>query len=135
MCLVSFDHHCLFLMKCVAKNNRRLFNLFLMEVFVCHLTFAASAVWYLHLQYNLNLETVLAILSSESWVVALALMNIAMAFWESVILKDQLVTISTNCTTTFRKVPHASAFTWGRRMRNIAAFFITGNGTRSHQFA
>ncbi|XP_048419733.1 uncharacterized protein si:ch211-223a10.1 isoform X1 [Stegostoma tigrinum] len=135
MCLVNFDHHCLFLMKCVAKNNRRLFNLFLMEVFFCHLTFAASAVWSLHLQYSLNLETVLAILSSESWVVALALMNVATAFWELVILKDQLVTISTNCTTTFRKVPHASVFTWGRRMRNIAAFFITGNGTQSHQFA
>ncbi|GCC28581.1 hypothetical protein chiPu_0007012 [Chiloscyllium punctatum] len=131
MCMVNFDHHCLFLMKCIAKNNRRLFNLFLMEVIVCHLTFTASAVWCLHLRYELNFETVLAVLSSESWVVALALMNVATAVWESVILKEQLVTISTNCTTTFRKVPQASAFTWGRRMKNIAVFFIAGNGPRS----
>ena len=36
VCLRGFDHHCLFLLTCVAKNNRRLFLAFLIFVdFVC----------------------------------------------------------------------------------------------------
>ncbi|XP_067876788.1 uncharacterized protein si:ch211-223a10.1 [Heterodontus francisci] len=132
-CMVNFDHHCLFLMKCVARNNHRLFILFLMEVLVSHLTFVASALYCLYIKYNLNLEEIYTVLNSEPWVVGLALMNMATALWELVVLKNQLNTISTNTTSTFRNIPNAKACTWGRCLKNVAAFLLTGNRLHSIQ--
>ncbi|XP_038638936.1 palmitoyltransferase AKR1 [Scyliorhinus canicula] len=130
-CMVNYDHHCLFLMKCVAKDNQRLFILFLVEVFACHLTFAAMAIYCLNLQYGLSLDIAQTVLSYESWVVGLALMNLATAVWELVILKDQLVMISTNSTTTFRNMADAANYTWGRRLKNVATFLLTGRRLQS----
>ncbi|XP_041032017.1 palmitoyltransferase AKR1 isoform X1 [Carcharodon carcharias] len=132
-CMVNFDHHCLFLMKCVARDNQRLFVLFLLEVFVCHLTFTASALYCLNLRYGLNLEVAQSVLSLESWVVGLALMNLATAVWELMVLKDQLVTISTNSTTTFTHRPNATAYSWGRRLKNVTTFLLTGIRLQSSQ--
>ncbi|XP_067828728.1 uncharacterized protein si:ch211-223a10.1 [Heptranchias perlo] len=130
-CMVNFDHHCLFLMKCVAKNNHRLFVLFLVEVLVSHLAFIASALYSLHLQYNLNLEVLPTVLCDEPWVVGLALMNMATVLWELVVLKDQLAMISLNATSMFRNTPNAMACTWEHRVKTIAVFLITGNRHQS----
>uniref|UniRef100_UPI00398F71A8 uncharacterized protein n=1 Tax=Pristiophorus japonicus TaxID=55135 RepID=UPI00398F71A8 len=136
-CMVNFDHHCLFLMNCVAQKNHQLFVLFLMVVLISHLAFIASAVYSLHLQYGLTLEVLQNLLGCESWVVALVLMNVATVVWELVVLKDQLVMISVNSTSTFWHTSNHPACTWGQRLKNIAAFLITGNsshGKFSSQF-
>ncbi|XP_015750437.1 PREDICTED: palmitoyltransferase SWF1-like [Acropora digitifera] len=49
-CMLSLDHHCLFLTRCVAANNHRSFVLFMIEAMFANLLFARAAVSYLNLQ-------------------------------------------------------------------------------------
>ena len=44
MCLLSLDHHCLFLLRCVARNNHRAFVLFMIEVMLANALFIRGAV-------------------------------------------------------------------------------------------
>ncbi|XP_007902770.2 putative ZDHHC-type palmitoyltransferase 6 [Callorhinchus milii] len=134
-CMVNFDHHCLFLMTCVAKSNRRLFVFFIMEVLLTHLVFAASALYSLWLRYGLELEVVSAVLEVEAWVLGLALMNLATAVWEMVLLKDQLDTISICSTTTFRDKTGAASCTWERRCKNVFPFSWPGRVCRTNSVA
>lgn len=44
VCIESLDHHCLFLMNCVARNNHRAFVCFMTEIIVANALFVRSAV-------------------------------------------------------------------------------------------
>ncbi|XP_055517594.1 uncharacterized protein si:ch211-223a10.1 [Leucoraja erinacea] len=125
-CMENFDHHCLFLMKCVAKNNQRLFILFLLEIIVCHLTFILSALYVVHLQYDLNLEVFLKVVGCQPWVMGLALMNMATVLWEAVVLKAQMMAISTNTATSRKDRACVADFTWSHFVKSVVVFLIFG---------
>ncbi|XP_051897662.1 uncharacterized protein si:ch211-223a10.1 [Pristis pectinata] len=130
-CMENFDHHCLFLMKCIAKKNQRLFILFLLEILASHLTFITSALYSFHLQYSLNFEVFLKAFSGQPWVMGLTVMNIATVLWELVVLKSQLTAISMNSTTTCRDRVDGKDFTWRHLLRNITVFLIFGKKLQS----
>ena len=44
VCIESLDHHCLFLMNCVARNNHRAFVCFMTEILVANALFVRAAV-------------------------------------------------------------------------------------------
>lgn len=44
VCIESLDHHCLFLMNCVARNNHRAFVCFMTEIIVANTLFVRAAV-------------------------------------------------------------------------------------------
>ena len=43
-CFLSLDHHCLFLLRCVARNNHRAFVFFMFEVMMANVLFVRAAV-------------------------------------------------------------------------------------------
>ena len=43
-CFLSLDHHCLFLLTCVARNNHRAFVFFMIEVMTANALFVRAAV-------------------------------------------------------------------------------------------
>ncbi|XP_069741454.1 uncharacterized protein [Narcine bancroftii] len=126
-CMENFDHHCLFLMKCVAKRNQRLFVLFLLEILASHLMFVTSALYFLHLRLNMNAEQFLKVFGCQPWVTGLTLMNSATILWELNVLKNQLMAISVNSSTACRERAAGVASTWRHLLRNITVFLIFGN--------
>ncbi|XP_062926414.1 uncharacterized protein si:ch211-223a10.1 [Mobula hypostoma] len=130
-CMENFDHHCLFLMKCVAKKNQRLFILFLLEIIISHLTFITSSLYSLYLWYGLNFEVFPKVFNDQPWVMGLALMNIATVLWELVLLKSQLAAIAVNSTTTCRDRVDNKASTWRHLLRNITVFLVLGKRPQS----
>ena len=43
-CMLSLDHHCLFLTRCVAGKNHRAFVFFMLEVILANILFVRAAV-------------------------------------------------------------------------------------------
>uniref|UniRef100_H3A1V2 Palmitoyltransferase n=1 Tax=Latimeria chalumnae TaxID=7897 RepID=H3A1V2_LATCH len=134
VCMIEYDHHCLFLMNCVARNNHRIFLLFLMEVIVAQLLFLLSAVSYMLAKYDPNLWAKRSsIMESESWVLVLALMNLASFVGECWLLREQFAVVSMGSIFTFQDPADDKMYTWKQRWRTLLTFLFTGRRSRRLQ--
>lgn len=106
MCVKDYDHHCLFLNRCIGRANHRLFLLFILSMVVAHLLFVATATNYLLDKMPVggrSLSTWLTLLGEEFWVVVLMSMNALTLLWEAWLLTEQFEAVASGTTTYFRQ--------------------------------
>ncbi|XP_030627805.1 putative ZDHHC-type palmitoyltransferase 6 [Chanos chanos] len=104
MCIQDYDHHCLFLNRCVGRDNHRLFVLFIMAMLVGHLIFIYAGGCYLHLKLTgLERSGWSVAVGKEPWVLLLTLLNVVTLAWESWLLTEQFDAIAMGTTTYFKQ--------------------------------
>ncbi|KPP64855.1 putative ZDHHC-type palmitoyltransferase 6 [Scleropages formosus] len=102
-CVLEYDHHCLFIGRCVGRDNRRLFLLFLLAMVIAHTLFLLAAVQYLLHQMGGAPQ---APWGTEAWVQTLAVMNLVTALWEIWLLREQVQALALGTTTYFKHSPY-----------------------------
>ena len=122
------DHHCLFLMKCIARNNHRLFVIFIIFLLLCMLLFLGSCVQYLNLVFPAGdwytPEKNVILFYEHAWLLSIALANLVSVVWGVCLVRFQLILVSKGYTTVFRSPYVKCVLTRRQRLMNILYFFI-----------
>ena len=136
LCYYDLDHHCLFLYNCIARNNHRMFVLFIMLVQVCMIEFVLMALVYFMKLYPESegvWDSMVFAFIHCPWVGSLVLMNLASLGWGVTLLRYQLDVIMYGHTTAYRPAIGRNNLTWQQRMHNLSNFlkgrrvFIVGS--------
>ena len=132
--MADYDHHCLFLNRCIGRGNHRLFLVFLLSMATAHLLFLVTATSYLSgmkaAGYHGATESWSSwfpFLGAEFWVAALAVMNALTLLWEAWLLKEQFDAVVAGTTTYFRQGEAAGRRrSLGQRWAAILSFLLEG---------
>lgn len=106
VCIEEYDHHCLFLNRCVGRGNHRLFLFFILSMVIAHLLFVTTATSYLYDRKSArshSLSLWLTLLGEEFWVAVMMVMNVLTLIWDVWLLTEQFDAIATGTTTYFRQ--------------------------------
>lgn len=126
----DYDHHCLFLNRCIGRGNHRLFLLFILSMALAHILFIATATNYLYARVpagNRSLSSWISVSGEEFWVVVMAIMNALTIFWEVWLLTEQFDAIALGTTTYFRQCePSAWQPSLGQRWVTVLSFLLEG---------
>ncbi|XP_078491917.1 zinc finger protein [Ciona intestinalis] len=119
----DLDHHCLFLMNCIARNNHRAFVIFIINVMVLQFSFCYLTLGYMWTAYP-NSENWLLIdmLTYESMILDLNILCIFAFLWECQLIGSQLVNIAMGQTTYYQS--HGTKPNLSSMLRNLAQFFF-----------
>lgn len=136
ICVVNIDHHCLFLMKCIARNNMRNFifliisSLTLIGLFLelslqrvvasCGPMTGASPLPYVYCAYT-----------KETWISVGAAFNGISLLWGLAMLYNQLSTVSHDSTYYYYRQGHQhggnkSGYSLVKRAFRVAYFLVKG---------
>jgi len=127
-CYVHIDHHCLYLYRCIAINNHRLFVLFTAVVTMSMLTFEYSCVVYLHLLYagrqlfDWAVITDLFATCPMTW--SLFVLNGMSIFWCLFVLHTQIAAISKGRLRAYQSYRERSWLSKRQRLMNIVNFLL-----------
>lgn len=124
-CYQDMDHHCLFLLKCIAKDNHAMFVWFLICCALCLIFFLFTCILYCKNVYRgyTALEVGMIMLRGDIWVLTLSLMNFFSLAWITTLIRFQLIVISQGNTTYFNKSDSVLSPT--EKLLNIA-YFLQG---------
>ena len=129
-CRLNIDHHCLFLLGCIAKNNHRQFILLIFTVLLAQVMFLIHATRWLIVIYPHGTWWDLAQLACQfqCWVLALMLLNFLSIIWGVNLLKYQLNVVSYGITTIWAPRSKGCSHTgghmkWSHRLKNVQNFF------------
>ena len=119
------DHHCLFLYRCVAANNHRLFLGFISLCLTGMFLFLYMTYTYLCKLYEgqvFSTSLVWDIYNTHPWLWSMALANAVSAVWGIALLRFQLKVISKGHTTVYQPNKGRTALTNEQMARNIVHF-------------
>lgn len=126
-CMLGMDHHCLFLLRCIARGNHVLFVWFIILCLCCMSLFPYSVFLYLSQAYAALSwrEVLVEMIAVDSWVLTLCLLNCGSVVWGSSLLMYQYVMISNGYTTYFQpKKCHGNVLTTYEKLMNVALFLM-----------
>lgn len=106
MCIKDYDHHCLFLNRCIGRGNHRLFLVFILSMVAAHLLFVATGISYLNSKIpggSHSFSLWLTLLGEDFWVVVMMIMNGLTLIWEVWLLTEQFDAVATGTTTYFKQ--------------------------------
>lgn len=130
VCIKDYDHHCLFLNRCIGRGNHRLFLLFVLSMVIAHLLFVATAASYLLDKIPAgghSLSSWITLLGGDFWVVVLMSMNALTLLWEVWLLSEQFDAVATGTTTYFRqRASSARQRSLGQRWAVVIMFLLEG---------
>ena len=132
-CFNQMDHHCLFLYRCIAVDNHRLFVLLIMVVLVVMVIFQYVAFSYIQYQFSeeqWSRDLAFAIFHHEPMLWSAMIANALSVFWGVTLLNFQLKVISKGQTTFFQPNRGRTRFTFLQRFWNILLFLIGSKGYR-----
>lgn len=126
-CFEEMDHHCLFLLNCVAKNNHLMFVWFLILLSASMLVFVINAVVYCSEVYGSHVTTDLFgdLFKADAWLLSLVGLNVISSFWSINLVRFQLSLISLGLTTFLRPSNTDTVLTSTERVIN-AIYFLQG---------
>ncbi|XP_064605741.1 putative ZDHHC-type palmitoyltransferase 6 [Liolophura sinensis] len=126
-CFEEMDHHCLFLLNCVAKNNHLMFVWFLIVLSVSMLVFVINAVVYCSEMYRSHVTTDLFgdLFKADAWLLSLVGLNVVSSFWSINLVRFQLNLVSLGLTTFLRPSNTDTVLTSTERVIN-AIYFLQG---------
>lgn len=124
-CFENMDHHCLFLLTCVAKKNHALFCWFIISCMVSMTLFLVHCAFYTYRTYAGQTWSHMfySMFWSECWVLSLIAMNAVSIIWGINLLRFQLALVSKGVTTVFMRKTK-SALTNQERLVNILYFLM-----------
>ena len=126
-CFNQMDHHCLFLYRCIAINNHRLFVLLIVAALTAMFVFEYVAVSYIQYQFpgqHWSRELAFAIFHHEPMVWSAMIANGLSVLWGVTLLNFQLKVISKGQTTFFQPHRGKTQFTFMQRFWNILLFLM-----------
>lgn len=123
-CYIHMDHHCLFLLRCIAHGNHALFIWFIVFVMLCMVILLGNMVLYCSIVYtDKNLLTMIGFMFwSDGWVLSMSAMNMVSLMWGVNLLRYQLTLVSKGQTTVFRS--SESLLTSNERLLNVVYFLM-----------
>lgn len=128
---MDYDHHCLFLNRCVGQSNHRVFLLFILAMIVAQLFFISVAGYYLYWRWEVEESLSWSSLAiREAWVLLLLIISSLAVLWEIWLLSEQFSAISTGTTTYFRQC-HYTKSPWIKRVATVLCFLVEGKNFRS----
>lgn len=132
-CVIHMDHHCLFLMKCVATHNHRLFTIFIIIVNLDIFLFLFSSIrHYFDVYHNLQMsDLLLRMCMDHVFVFFVIILNLFSAVWGVFVVQWQLKLIGQGYTyyeTLGKSKESFQVLGRGDQCRNIVRFF-QGNKT------
>ena len=125
ICYYRMDHHCLFLLKCVAYSNHARFVWFLIETGFVMSMFVLQAYLYVTSKYPGKQYTTMFVdmFWDDCWVLSMVLLNICSIIWAISLIKFQLEVIGRGQTTYFQQ--RISTLTAVDKLFNIL-YFLQG---------
>jgi len=137
-CVIHMDHHCLFLMRCVATNNHRLFAIFILLANVDIFLFLVCTIRLYYQQYSdLPMTHILSEMATEHILVSyILLLNIGSFIWGIFLAQWQLRLIGQGFT--YYETIHFPTMKKGSRLSrkdrclNLIQFF-KGNKVPHHR--
>jgi hypothetical protein len=131
-CCQRFDHHCLFLLKCIGINNHRLFLILLASSIACIIVYLSNAFPYIKHESSLfKDESIFYFIFSSNkiiWLVMLIITNIFGFFMLSFLLIFQLQVTSHGFTAQFRPGDlKRLRLTFKDKLNNLKIFFFDSN--------
>ena len=128
VCIIDMDHHCLFLMKCIAKNNHRLFVylIIITLISIAYFLYTSSLVYtpLCYTAFNNPVSLVKCLSQISPWLFTAIIFNIGSFLWGIFMLRYQLMVISQDCTNYYFKNP--GQFTRKERCLNVIYFLLFG---------
>ena len=128
--MLNMDHHCLFLLRCIAKDNHRHFVLLIFLTLLSQLLFLAYSVQYLCLLHPSSplWDVGVAIAHQHGWLWGLWLLNVPSILWGVSLLCMQLRLTSNGLTMVWHpKAPNMKNLSHAKlsradRLRNVRNF-------------
>ena len=124
LCYLDCDHHCLFLYKCVARYNHRLFLLFIFCTAISMFVYA-----YLVIDFSITLfptvansYAVMKAMQVYPGTVTLAVMNFFSGLWLCALLYTQLKLLSKGHTTAHQPNRGHTGLNYTQRVKNLIHF-------------
>ncbi|XP_071808724.1 uncharacterized protein [Asterias amurensis] len=130
-CMLGIDHHCLFLLSCIAKDNHRHFVTFILVVMLSQVIFILYSIQYLFIIYpgHTLWEMGVAVVHKQPWVWSMCLLNLLSIIWGVSLVFMQLQLIANGVTMVWRpkvlsmKKVHAVYLSPSAKMKNLRNFF------------
>ncbi|XP_038061567.1 protein S-acyltransferase 24-like [Patiria miniata] len=99
-CMLNMDHHCLFLLRCIAKDNHRHFVLLILLTLLSQILFLVYSFQYLGLLYpgHALWDIGVAIVHRHGWMWGLWLLNVPSILWGVSLLRMQLQLVAKGLT-------------------------------------
>ena len=121
------DHHCLFLLKCIATNNHALFVWFLIFCVVTMVLFLLNVFVYLsQVAEGIGmLKTISIMFFDDAWMFSLIVANFFSILWGVNLIRFQLQLVSKGQLTAIQKYTRKeSALTTNEQFWNIVNFLM-----------
>ncbi|XP_053388188.1 uncharacterized protein LOC123563484 [Mercenaria mercenaria] len=105
LCYYRMDHHCLFLLKCVAYNNHARFVWFLIETAFVMSMFVFQAYLYVKSKYpEKPYKTMIPdMFWDDCWILSMVFLNVGSIIWAISLIKYQLDVVARGHTTYFQQ--------------------------------
>ena len=126
-CMLGMDHHCLFLLRCIARGNHVLFIWFIILCLICMSLFPYSVFLYVSQAYATLLwrEVLMEMIAVDSWVLTLFLLNCGSIVWGWSLLLYQYMMISNGYTTYFQPRKYRGDLLTGcEKVMNVVYFLL-----------
>ena len=125
--MLGMDHHCLFLLRCIARGNHVLFIWFIILCLICMSLFPYSVFLYVSQVYAALLwwEVLMEMIAVDSWVLTLFLLNCGSIVWGWSLLLYQYMMISNGYTTYFQPRKYRGDLLTGcEKVMNVVNFLL-----------
>ncbi|KAL3876629.1 hypothetical protein ACJMK2_034447 [Sinanodonta woodiana] len=121
-CFYRMDHHCLYLLKCVAHKNHAVFVWFISAVTVNMILFILQVFYYCHSYYESMTfwRIVGTMFNNDAWVLSMFLMNLVCIIWSVNLCRSQLYLASRGQTQYFTR--KETEFSSLERLKNLVIF-------------
>ena len=128
LCYVQIDHHCLYLYRCIAIGNHRLFVLFTAIVVTSMLLFEYSCIVYLQSLYVgqslYDWPVIMAVFSSCPMTWSLFILNGMSIVWAGWVLHMQVMAVSKGRLRAYQSYRARSFLSKRQRLINVVNFFL-----------
>ena len=127
-CYVQIDHHCLYLYRCIAIGNHRLFVLFTAVVVASMLTFEYSCIIYLRSLYVgqqlFDWPVIMAIFATCPMIWSLFILNGMSIVWATWVVHIQVTAVSKGRLHAYQSYRARSWLSNRQRLMNVVNFFL-----------
>lgn len=126
-CYVQVDHHCLYLYRCIAVKNLRVFVFFISVILISMILFEYGCLLYLHAIYpelKFGWDLILLVFASEPFTWSLFVLNGFTIIWSIWLLRMQLLTIAKGRVLAYQTYYSKSHLTAKQRTMNIVHFIL-----------
>lgn len=126
-CYVHVDHHCLYLYRCVASGNLRVFVFFIGVILMSMIVFLYGCFLYvvcIYPEHPFDFDLILLIFASEPFVWSLSVLNAFTIVWCVWLLRMQLLTITKGRVLAYQSYHSKSHLTAKQRAMNLLHFVL-----------